>query len=158
LTTAYVGLGANRGEPEKQVRAAIAELATWGPLRASSLWRTEPLGGDSPDWYVNAVVELETGLEPQALLTRLREVEQAFGRPAERERFSPRTLDLDLLLHGDAVVRSSVLTLPHPGLTRRRFVLAPLAELAPELVPPGETRSVALLLAHLDDPLRVEKL
>ena len=119
---AYVGLGANRGEPEEQVRAAIAELSTWGPLRASSLWRTEPLG-ESPDWYVNAVVELETELDPHALLARLRAVEQAFGRPAERARFAPRTLDLDLLLHGDAVVRSDVLTVPHPGLGRRRFVL-----------------------------------
>jgi 2-amino-4-hydroxy-6-hydroxymethyldihydropteridine diphosphokinase len=155
---AYVGLGANRGEPEKQVRAAIAELSTWGPLRASSLWRTEPLGGDDPHWYVNAVVELETALDPHALLARLRALEAAFGRPAERARFSPRTLDLDLLLHGGAVVSDATLTVPHPGLAKRRFVLAPLAELAPRLVPPGETRDVAALLADLDDPLRVEKL
>ncbi len=144
------------------MREAIAELATWGRLRASSLWRTEPLGRApepaAPAWYVNAVAELETELDPFALLARLRALEQAFGRPAERARFSPRTLDLDLLLHGDAVVRTDVLTLPHPGLAKRRFVLTPLAELASELVPPGERRSIAALLADLDDPLRVEKL
>ena len=146
------------------MREAIAELGSWGPARASSLWRTEPLGrGPEPQpvvsqWYVNAVVELQTDLDPFALLGRLRALEQAFGRPAERARFAPRTLDLDLLLHGDAVVHTDVLTLPHPGLTRRRFVLAPLAELASELVPPGEKRSIAALLADLDDPLRAARL
>lgn len=139
------------------MRQAIAALATWGPLRGSSLWRTEPLG-DSPNWYVNAVVEVETALDAHALLARMRALEQAFGRPAERARFAPRTLDLDLLLHGDALLASPTLTLPHPGLGQRRFVLAPLAELAPALVPPGEKRSIAALLADLDDPLRVEKL
>jgi 2-amino-4-hydroxy-6-hydroxymethyldihydropteridine diphosphokinase len=107
---------------------------------------------------VNAVVELETDLDPFALLARLRALEQAFGRPAERARFAPRTLDLDLLLLGDAMVRTDALTLPHAGLTTRRFVLAPLAELAAELVPPGEKRSIAALLADLDDPLRAARL
>jgi 2-amino-4-hydroxy-6-hydroxymethyldihydropteridine diphosphokinase len=142
-----------------QVRAAIAELAKWGPLRASSLWKSEPLGGDpGQPWYVNAVVELELGGDPFQCLERLRALERAAGRPDLRARFAPRVLDLDLLLFGRAVVATAVLTLPHPGLTRRRFVLAPLAELAPDLVPPGETRSVAGLLRDLDDPLRVENL
>ena len=71
---------------------------------------------------MNAVVELDTDLDPHALLARLRALEEAFGRPAHRAKFAPRTLDLDLLLHGDAVVRTDVLTLPHPGLTLRRFL------------------------------------
>lgn len=138
---------------------AIRELASWGPLRASSLWGTEPVGGEpGQPWYVNAVVELELGGDPFECLARLRALERAAGRPDERPRFAPRTLDLDLLLFGDAVVRSPELTVPHPGLKRRRFVLAPLAELAPALVPPGETRSVAALLRDLDDPGRVENL
>jgi len=140
------------------VRAAIAELARWGPLRASSLWRTEPLGDPADPWYVNAVVELELEGDAAACLARLHALERAFGRPAERPRFAPRPLDLDLLLFGDVQIASNALTLPHPGLATRRFVLAPLAELAPELVPPGQTRSIAALLFDLDDPLRVEKL
>lgn len=141
------------------MRAAIAELEKWGPLRASSLWRTEPLGGDSSQpWYVNAVVEVELDGDPFTCLARLRALERAAGRPDERPRFAARVLDLDLLLFGRAVIATAELTVPHPGLSQRRFVLAPLAELAPALVPPGETRSIAALLRDLDDPLRVENL
>ena len=140
------------------MRDALAELARWGPLRASSLWRTEPLGGDSRAWYVNAVAELQVAGDAAGLFDRLRSLERAAGRPDTRPRFAPRVLDLDLLLFGDQVIQTPELVVPHPGLTRRRFVLAPLAELAPSLVPPGETRNVAALLRDLDDPLRVENL
>jgi len=146
------------------VRAAIAELAKWGPQRESSLWRTEPLaqrGSPEPQpWYVNAVVELSLPFDtdPHSLLARLHALERAFGRPAQRERWAPRSLDLDLLLFDDLALASAKLELPHPGLARRRFVLAPLAELAPDLIAPGQTRTIAQLLADLDDPLRVEKL
>ena len=158
-TRAYIGIGANLGRPAAQVRAAIAELGKWGPLRASSLWRSEPLGGEpGQPWYVNAVVELVLDGDPFACLARLRALERAAGRPDSRARFAPRALDLDLLLFGRAVVATPELTLPHPGFRQRRFVLAPLAELVPALVPPGETRSVAELLRDLDDPLRVENL
>lgn len=142
------------------MRAAIAALGRLGPARASSLWKSEPLGDPDQPWYVNAVVELEldAASDPHALLARLRALERAAGRPDARPKNAPRVLDLDLLLFADAVVKSAELTVPHPGLTRRRFVLAPLAELAPALVLPGETRNVAALLQDLDDPLRVEKL
>jgi 2-amino-4-hydroxy-6-hydroxymethyldihydropteridine diphosphokinase len=142
------------------VRTALRELERLGSVRASSLWRTEPLGSPSDPWYVNAVAELALGsdMSPFDCLARLRALERAAGRPDVRAKRLPRTLDLDLLLFGNAVVRTPDLTLPHSGLTRRRFVLAPLAELAPALVPPGETRSIAQILRDLDDPLRVEKL
>ena len=142
------------------MRAAIADLAKLGPTRASSLWRSEPFGDPSQPWYVNAVVELALapGAGPHALLAELRALERAAGRPDVRAKNAPRSLDLDLLLFGGAVVRTPDLCVPHPGLTQRRFVLAPLAELAPELVPPGETHSIAALLRDLDDPLRVENL
>lgn len=144
------------------MRAAIAELFRWGPHRASSLWRTEPLarrGSPKPQhWYVNAVVELELESDALPVLERLHALEHAFGRPARRERWAPRLIDLDLLLFGDLQLASDRLTLPHPGLAHRRFVLAPLAELVPHLVPPGQTRTISELLADLDDPLRVEKL
>jgi 2-amino-4-hydroxy-6-hydroxymethyldihydropteridine diphosphokinase len=162
VSRAFVGIGANQGDPVGQVREALRVLSAWGPLRASSLWRSEPLfeptSKEPQPWYVNAVAELALAGEPIDCLERLHAVECEFGRPASRPRWAPRTLDLDLLLFGDRVLRSDRLTLPHPGLATRRFVLAPLAELAPELVPPGQTRSVAALLADLDDPLRVEKL
>jgi len=140
------------------VRAAIAELGGWGPHRTSSLWRTEPLGDPTQPWFVNAVIELELGGDATACLERLHALERAFGRPAQRARWAPRSLDLDLLLFDDLALSSEKLELPHPGLASRRFVLAPLAELAPDLVAPGQTRTIAQLLADLDDPLRVEKL
>ena len=107
---------------------------------------------------MNAVAEIRVAGDAFELFQRLRALERAAGRPDTRPRFAPRVLDLDLLLFGDQVIRTEELVVPHPGLTRRRFVLAPLAELAPELVPPGESRSVAALLRDLDDPLRVENL
>lgn len=146
------------------MRAAIRELAKWGPHRASSLWRTEPLaerGSPEPEpWFVNAVVELRlpSDMDPHSLLARLHALERVFGRPEQRARWAPRLLDLDLLLFDDLALASEKLELPHPGLAARRFVLAPLAELAPNLVAPGQTRTIAALLADLDDPLRVEKL
>ena len=144
------------------MRAAIAELARGGPLRASSLWRTEPLAPrgstERQSWFVNAVVEFSTEDGAFACLERLHELERVFGRPAGHARWTARTLDLDLLLFGDLELRDDRLTLPHPGLASRRFVLAPLAELAPDLVPPGQFRTIAALLRDLDDPLRVEKL
>ena len=140
------------------MRAAIAELSRWGPLRASSLWRSEPLGDPAQAWYVNAGVELALGGDAWVCLERLHALERAFGRPAERARWAPRRLDLDLLLFDDLELRSDRLELPHPGLATRRFVLAPLSELVPDFVPPGQTRTVARLLSDLDDPLRVEKL
>jgi 2-amino-4-hydroxy-6-hydroxymethyldihydropteridine diphosphokinase len=162
VARAFVGIGANQGDPVEQVRAALRVLGTWGPMRASSLWRSEPLvdaASTAPEpWYVNAVAELELDGDAFTCLERLHAVERDFGRPASRARWAPRTLDLDLLLFADLVLSSERLTLPHPGLSKRRFVLAPLAELAPDLIPPGQTRSVAALLADLDDPLRVEKL
>ena len=109
---------------------------------------------------MNAVVELELDAagDPHAPARATARARARRGPARRAPKNAPRVLDLDLLFSADAVVKSAELTVPHPGLTRRRFVLAPLAELAPALVPPGETRSVAALLQDLDDPLRVEKL
>jgi 2-amino-4-hydroxy-6-hydroxymethyldihydropteridine diphosphokinase len=107
---------------------------------------------------VNAVVALETGLDAPTLLERLLELEREAGRPAERERWAPRVLDLDLLLFGDLLLESPTLTVPHPGLAQRRFVLEPLAELSPDLVHPRNQKRILDLLGALDDPLRVQKL
>jgi len=155
---AYIGIGANLGDAAATVLRAIEDLERLGPTRASSLYRTEPLGDPVQPWYVNAVAEHHTGLAPEQLLERLHQLERRAGRAAERVRWGPRELDLDLLLFAGHVIESPALTLPHPGLRERRFVLEPLAELRPDLVDPRSQRTIRDLLAALDDPLRVEKL
>lgn len=158
MTLAYIGLGSNLEGPRAQVERALARLGELGPLRASSLYRTEPLGPPGQPWYVNAVAELGTALEPHALLARLRALEAAVGRATPRVRWGPRVLDLDLLLAGACVERSADLVLPHPELLRRRFVLEPLCELAPALRHPVTDESLEAALRALRDPLCVERL
>ena len=136
--TAYVALGANLGDARASVEAAMAAIAglPGSQLRArASMYRTAPLDAGGPD-YVNAVVELHTTLPPLELLHRLQAIEQAYGR--ERSvRNAPRTLDLDLLLWGDVAMQTTELTLPHPRLHLRAFVLQPLVEIAPAVFVPG---------------------
>ncbi|MEX0900283.1 MAG: 2-amino-4-hydroxy-6-hydroxymethyldihydropteridine diphosphokinase [Gammaproteobacteria bacterium] len=145
---AFVALGSNLDDPRGHVERALTELRTipHTTLTARSrLYSSPPLGpADQPD-FVNAVAELATALAPRALLAALIEIEQAHGRVREGQRWGPRTLDLDLLLYGDVVQDEAGLTLPHPGLTRRAFVLYPLAELAPDLGIPGAGPLRALL-------------
>jgi 2-amino-4-hydroxy-6-hydroxymethyldihydropteridine diphosphokinase len=154
----FVGLGANLGDPESQVRCAIAALGALGRVRASSLYRSEPHGGAQQPWYVNAAVELETALEPRALLRELQALERAAGRPPERPRNAPRSLDLDLLLYGKLSLDEPGLVVPHPRYRERRFVLLPLLELDPELADPVDGAPLARVLADLDDPLRISRL
>jgi 2-amino-4-hydroxy-6-hydroxymethyldihydropteridine diphosphokinase len=135
---AYIGLGANLGEAAAQVEAAIGALAAEPGCRLvarSSLYRSAPVDAAGPD-YANAVAALDTDLEPFELLERLQAIEQRFGRQRPYPN-APRTLDLDLLLHGQASLHGPMLTLPHPRLHLRAFVLRPLAELAPDLTVPG---------------------
>lgn len=115
-------------------------------LRASRVWDTAPVGPPQPR-YLNAALELEVELQPRPLYELLRRIEAAAGRRRDL-RWGPRTLDLDLLLFEDRVIRTPALVVPHAGVTDRRFVLAPLAELCPELVVPGTGRTVAELLAQ----------
>lgn len=145
---AYLGVGTNLGDRWAHL-ALAARLLRAAPrvalLRASRVLDTAPLGPPQPR-FLNAALELETGLSPGALLALCREIERAaHRRPAVR--WGPRSLDLDLLLAGDLVVRAPGLAVPHPGLAARRFVLAPLAELCPARAVPGAGATVAELLA-----------
>ena len=144
---AFVAVGSNLGDRWARLAAAaraLREAPGVAVIRASRVWDTAPLGPPQPR-YLNAVLELETTRTPESLLGRLRDVERAAGRTRE-VRWGPRTLDLDLLLVGDLVVHTPRLTLPHPELGRRRFVLAPLAELRQDMVVPGTDSAVGRLL------------
>jgi 2-amino-4-hydroxy-6-hydroxymethyldihydropteridine diphosphokinase len=145
----YIGLGSNLENPRAQVETALRELDQLPESRliaASSLYQSRPIGPPQPD-YINAVAVLDTALAPLALLDQLQALEQRHER-VRLERWGPRTLDLDLLLYGDRVIDEPRLQVPHPELTKRNFVLYPLAELAPELTLPSGT-PLAALLTHV---------
>ncbi len=138
MTVAYIGLGSNLGDREASLRAAFTYLQELGSARLSSIRETEPVGVTDQPMFLNAVVELETHLPARDLLERLLAIEVALGRDrSSEERWGPRTLDLDLLLHGEETIDAPGLRVPHPRLAVRRFVLEPLYELAPELVLPN---------------------
>lgn len=145
--TAYIGLGSNLEDPRAQVERALEALARLHRselLRCSPLYRSAPMGpADQPD-YVNTVAALRTGLSPLDLLDALQEIEKAQGRQRGPQRWGPRTLDLDVLLYGESIVESPRLTVPHPGLTERNFVLVPLFDIAPDLILPDGRRLAAL--------------
>ena len=148
MTRAYVGLGANLGDRERTLRAAVEALAEEDGIdvvAVSALRETEPVGVGEQPRFLNGAVALDTTLAPRALLERLLAVERRFGRERVPGEHGPRTLDLDLLLYGDETIDEPGLTVPHPRLHERRFVLEPLAELAPDLVVPGRGEVEALL-------------
>jgi 2-amino-4-hydroxy-6-hydroxymethyldihydropteridine diphosphokinase len=142
--TAYVGLGANLGDARQAVTAALQQLGQLSGTRVcchSALYLSRPVNAAGPD-FINAVTELSTALPAPELLQALHGIEQRAGR--ERPyRNAPRTLDLDLLRYGDTIMQSAVLTLPHPRMGERAFVLLPLAEIAPALVTPAQLAQVA---------------
>jgi 2-amino-4-hydroxy-6-hydroxymethyldihydropteridine diphosphokinase len=153
MTRVFVGLGSNLGERRETLRAAVGRLRGLQEVQVegvSSFRETEPVGYVDQPRFLNGAVELETELSARALLGALLELERAFGRDrGTAPPHGPRTLDLDLLLYGDAMIDEPLLKVPHPRLHERRFVLEPLAELDPDLEVPGHG-SVQALLAKLD--------
>jgi len=129
---AFLSLGSNLGDRRRQLREAVDSLP--GVVRVSPVYETEPVGGPPQPDYLNLVVEVETDLSPRALLGLCHRLESAAGR-MPGERWGPRPLDVDVLLVDDLVVDEPDLTIPHPRMQERRFVMAPLADIAPELVP-----------------------
>jgi 2-amino-4-hydroxy-6-hydroxymethyldihydropteridine diphosphokinase len=158
LTPAYIALGSNLRDPAAQVRAGFEALAMLPDTRlaaVSSLYLTAPVGRlDQPD-FVNAVALVETGLDPHALLDALLAIEREFGRVRDVAN-GPRTLDLDIVLYGDEAHDDAELTIPHPRMHERAFVLAPLAEIAPRAIIPG--RGMASALAACVDASGITKL
>ena len=148
MTRAYVGLGANLGDRERTLREAVDALGAGEGIEVvavSTLRKTEPVGVGQQPRFLNGAAALDTTLESRELLDRLLDVEQRFGRVRVPGEHGPRTLDLDLLLYGDEQIDEPGLTVPHPRLHERRFVLEPLAELAPGLVIPGRGTVESLL-------------
>ena len=147
MATAFVGIGSNVGDREAHLRGALELLAAEPGIEivaVSQLRETKPVGPVEQSDFLNGAVRLSTDLPPRQLLERLLAIEARLGR-LRRERFGPRTIDLDLLVYGNEIVDEPGLTLPHPRLHERRFALEPVAELAPDLVIPGRGTVSALL-------------
>lgn len=149
--TAHLGLGSNLGDRAARIAEAVDRLgraAGISAIAASSLYETSPVGGPPQGWFVNAAVRVVTTLAPRELLAACLAVERAMGRVRTMAN-GPRVIDLDVLLYGDRVIAEPALSIPHPEMTRRRFVLVPLAEIAPDVVHPLERVSIATLLERL---------
>jgi len=155
---AYIGIGSNLGDRKANALEAVdrvSKLPTTRLVRASSLYESEPLG-DAKTWFVNSVIEIETDFPPDELLKRLKAIEKAMGRKRVKgKRWGSRIIDLDILLCDQEVVEKRTLKVPHPEMHKRRFVLMPLAELAPHVVHPQLGHSVSALLATVKDAKRV---
>ncbi len=153
-SSVFLALGANLGDPASQLAEATRRVA--GPqlevMARSRLYRSAPVGPPGQPDYLNAVIEVQTSFSPTDLLKHTQAIENAMGR-VKSVRWGPRVVDIDIALYGDEVVHTPDLVIPHRELARRRFVLAPLADIAPDLIVPGLGKSVAQLLSELvDDP------
>ena len=143
MATVYLSLGSNVGDRLANLRAALERLAV---ARVSPIYETEPVDYTEQGWFLNLAAEMETELSPLELLAQVQQIESELGRVRTVAK-GPRTIDVDILMYGDTVVRSAELEIPHPQMAERRFVLAPLADLAAELRHPLTHRTVREMLA-----------
>jgi 2-amino-4-hydroxy-6-hydroxymethyldihydropteridine diphosphokinase len=151
-------VGSNLGSKEENCRRAVREIGRMPEtrvMRVSGWFATEPWGADSAEWYVNGAVAVDTDLQPKTLLRHCQALERKMGREPSAVRWADRIIDLDILFFDDMVLEGPELTIPHPELHRRRFVLAPLCEIAPELTHPRLGSDIRELMARLRDDKRV---
>jgi 2-amino-4-hydroxy-6-hydroxymethyldihydropteridine diphosphokinase len=148
---AYLSLGSNVGDREANLRSALERLK---PVRVSPVYETEPVDYTDQPWFLNLVAEVETDCFPRQFLAQTQRIEREMGRVRSLPK-GPRTLDIDILLFGSTVMRTTELEIPHPRLAERRFVLQPLADLAPDLRHPLTHRTVREMLAALTDTVVV---
>lgn len=156
-TQTYLSLGSNIGNRAENLNAAITQLRNLGEISAvSSFYETEPVECTAQPWFLNCVVKMETELTPQQLLARILEIERSMGRHRLQKK-GPRNIDIDILLFGDLILETDELTIPHPALHQRRFVLEPLAEIALDLDHAVLHRSISELLEALPSGQTVRK-
>lgn len=159
MNTTYIGFGSNIGDRLSFIRHALHLLSQTDGItikEISSLYETEPVGNEDQSLFLNGAVELDTYLSPQKLLRKLKEIETDVGRQ-HRTRWGPREIDLDLLIYGKMCLQTPELIIPHPEMYNRRFVLTPLAEIAPNLLHPTLKKTIQLLLNRLEDDYSLEK-
>ncbi len=157
---AYIGIGSNLGDKLYYCEKAISEILKIDRhklLAKSSFFKTEPIGYTSQDWFVNGVIEIETGLEPSELLQTLKTIEVQLGR-TETFRWGPRAIDLDILFFDDCQIQTGELKVPHPHIQDRKFVLVPLAEIDRNLIHPVLKKTIQQLLDSLKEDQKVERL
>jgi 2-amino-4-hydroxy-6-hydroxymethyldihydropteridine diphosphokinase len=156
MAKVYLSLGSNIGDRAQNIARAIEALAAHGipVMKQSSLYETEPVELRAQEWFLNSVVEVETTAPPQEVMEKLLEIERGMGRIRTTPK-GPRIIDMDILLYGSKIMRSPSLEIPHPRMTDRRFVLIPLAEIAPDAVHPTLKKTIAELLAGTADSSKV---
>jgi 2-amino-4-hydroxy-6-hydroxymethyldihydropteridine diphosphokinase len=154
---AYIAIGSNLGKKKENYQEAlerIAKIPSTKIVRESSLYESEPLG-DSKEWYVNAAIEIDTDLKPDLLLQKFKNIERAMGRKKVRKRWGARIIDLDILLYDNVKMDKGRLKIPHPEMHKRKFVLIPLSEIAPQVVHPILGMTISELLVSAKDAKKV---
>ncbi len=158
--TAFIAIGSNMESPAANCRRAMDRLGD-SPgmtlLARSSLYRSEPFGKTDQDWFVNAVVRIDTSLSPEELLMACLSIEQEMGR-SRSEKWGPRIIDLDILFYDDLILKLEGLEIPHPGIPERSFVLVPMNEIAPDCIHPQLKKPVRTLLEEIENPQQVQRM